>query len=260
MKMKKLLALLVMAVLSISAASAVEYPAWWEKMGAGESLTLGSYSTINAYADEGPGFDAKTATTNYVVNQEGTPAISMVNSITTKSTGDQQSEVYRQLLSQTGSASVYQAPDPVYDSECPTCKITQVEAFEQEQVALFSGDLDCPDKTFGATFSNNNVIGDAAPGNELHQTSGSDSAQVFGYGYDVNIIEAYAGQTTSGSLVETSCTVPGSVDPAVTVKMSGAASLFAGFDNAIVDDGNGNEDYIKVQLSNGNGDKFWWED
>jgi len=197
MKMKKLLAMLLMAVLSISAASAVEYPAWWEKMGAGDQLTMGSYSTINAYADKGPGFDSKTATTNYVVNQEGNQVISMGNTITTKATfaygGNQISDVYRQLLSQTGSATVYHAPDLEYDSENPASKVTEVESFTQNQQALFSGDLDCPTKTFGATFANNNVIGnDYLPGNELHQTSAATGsageAFVEGYGVGVRII------------------------------------------------------------------------
>jgi hypothetical protein len=268
MKMKKLLALLVMAVLSISAASAVEYPAWWKKMGAGDQLTMGSYSTINAYADEGPGFDSKTATTNYKVNEEGQQVISMVNTITTLSTGNQVSDVYRQLLSQTGSATVYHAPDLEYDSENPASKVTEVESFTQNQQALFSGDLDCPTKTFGATFENNNAIGnDLLPGNTLHQwsaaTGGSvGEAYVVGEGYDVRIIEAFAGQTTSGSLVETQSSAPGE-DVTSKVTMSGASSLYAGFDNAVVDYKGTTLDTtnsITIKLNNDGGDKFWWTD
>jgi len=276
MKMKKLLAMLLMAVLSISAASAVEYPAWWEKMGAGDQLTMGSYSTINAYADEGPGFDSKTATTNYkVISTQGIDGINQVigmeNTITTKATfswgGNQVSDVYRQLLSQTGSATVYHTPDLEYDSENPASKVTEVESFEQEQVALFSGDLDCTSKTFGATFENNNVIGnDWLPGNTLHQTSGTGynpagEAYVLGEGNEVRIIEAFAGQTTGGSLVETQSSAPGE-DVTAKVTMSGASSLFAGFDNAVVGEAGGyyNPNTVTIKLNNDGGDKFWWTD
>jgi hypothetical protein len=281
MKMKKLLALLVMAVLSISAASAVEYPAWWEKMGAGDQLTMGSYSTINAYADAGPGFDPKTARTQYVVTaDQGNPSINayqvinMDNTITTKATfaygGNQVSDVYRQLLSQTGSATVYHTPDLEYDSENPASKVTEVESFTQNQQALFSGDLDCPTKTFGATFENNNAIGnDYLPGNTLHQSSAATGgsvgeAYVLGSGDNVRIIEAFAGQTTSGSLVETQSSAPGE-DVTAKVTMSGASSLYAGFDNAVVGETtNINNPYyantITVKLNNDGGDKFWWTD
>jgi hypothetical protein len=273
MKMKKLLALLVMAVLSISAASAVTYPEWWEDMSAGESLTMGSYSTINAYADKEiapygwdyQGFqtaiDSKTATTTYNVNAEGQTPIAMTNTITTYGKtkyGAQTSDVYRQLLSQTGSATVWKGTDIADDSENPDGKITEVEEFEQEQVALFSGRLDCSEKIFGATFTNNNNVG---TDNVLHQVSassmyGGDWAQVYGYGDGVNIIEAYAGQSTSGSLVEVQSNDAAGIETDVT--MSGAASLFAGFDNAVVAPGSSSNNFVSVQLGNDGGDKFWW--
>jgi hypothetical protein len=269
MKMKKLLALLVMAVLSISAASAT-MPDWVEKMGAGEQLTIGSYSTISAYVDAGPGFDSKTAQTQYVVKQEYNGAnpsnvISMDNTIKTLAVGNQESAVVRQLLLQSGKGTVYVGPAPTYDAENLKCAVTEVESFEQEQVALFSGDLDCATKSFGATFTNNNVIGNYnLPGNELHQTSadGAAEALVEGYGDGLHIIEAYAGQTTSGSLVETTCTKVDDDDHLVkSVTMSGAASLYAGFDNAIVPETTANvPNTITIKLNNGAGDKFWWDD
>jgi hypothetical protein len=275
MKMKKLLALLVMAVLSISAASAVTYPKWWEDMNAGESLTMGSYSTINAYADKemnpiygwpySTAIDSKTATTTYNVNAEGKQPIAMTNTITTyglvANGGAQTSDVYRQLLSQTGSASVWTGSNIADDSENPDSKVTEVEEFEQEQVALFSGRLDCPEKIFGATFTNNNVVG---TDNVLHQTSGyyGDSASVYGYGYDTNIIEAFAGQSTSGSLVEVQSNDAAGIE--TDVYMSGAASLYAGFDNAVVGatapgwENSAYQNSITVKLNNDGGDKFWW--
>jgi hypothetical protein len=268
MKMKKLLALLVMAVLTISAASAMEYPKWWEDMDAGETYTYGDYQAINAYADSGPGFVPKTATAtlNVATTSDGNK-INMVNEVTTYASGwAQESDVYRQLLVQSGSASVQTGPCLKYDSENPACKVTKIATFEQEQLAVFSGDLDCVDqKYFGARFDSDNQVG-TGTWTLNHETTGDDSqAEVQAIDTagtpDVHIIEAYAGQYSSGTLTQLQCSEMGE---GVQTKnlMSGEAGLYAGFDNAILPAGDGTKDYILVQLKTDNddtqGEKFWW--
>jgi hypothetical protein len=267
MKMKKLLALLVMAVLSISAASAMEYPEWWEDMDAGETYTYGDYHAINAYSNSGPGFVGKTATATLNVAASEGNKINMVNKVTTYASDDQVSDVYRQLLVQSGSASVQTGPSLKYDSENPAIKATKIATFEQEQVAVFSGDLDCDydQKYFGARFDSDNQVG-TGTWTLNHETTGDDSqAEVeaidkYPYG-GVHIIEAYAGQYSSGTLIQLQESEMGE---GVQTKnlMSGEAGLYAGFDNAILPAGDGTQNYILVQLKTDNddldGEKFWW--
>lgn len=266
--MKKLLAALVLAVLSISAVSALEYPAWWEKMGASETYTQASYDVINAYADaDSNTLQTHSATTNLNV-VSGANSVSMVNGISTKLSGDQQAAVYRQLLAQSGGATVATGTPLKYDPENPACEVTKVVTFEQNQLALFSGDLDCPIKVFGANFDNDIKVGTTGFYlNEETYPEGGDWAQVKGYG-DVSIIEAYAGQSSSGSLVEVQTTDPG-VGVVSKTLMSGEAGLYAGFDNAVMEpDSLWDPASITIQMGNGNyiipggeqfgGDRFFW--
>jgi len=63
-------------------------------------------------------------------------------------------------------------------------------------------------------------------------------------------------------LVETQSSAPGE-DVTSKVTMSGASSLYAGFDNAVVDYKGTTLDTtnsITIKLNNDGGDKFWWEE
>jgi len=250
--MKKLLALLVMAVLSISAASAVTYPQWWEDMSAGETYTAGGYNTISAWVDPDDGtLKTHGAVTDYNV-ASGKNSIDMSATINTKLSGDEDG-VYRQLVSQTGKASVQTGTPIKYDAENPEIAVTKAATFEQSQLALFSGDLDCPTKVFGATFENDVKVGVSGAGGMFlnEETLGKDYAQVEGKGDNVNIIEAYAGQYSSGELLEIQESERGE---GVETEhwMSGEAGLYAGFDDAVVGaSGTGNNvNTITVQMGN----------
>jgi hypothetical protein len=245
-----------MAVLTISAASAAvsKYPTWWEDMNAGETYTAGSYSTISAWVDPDPGTGALQthgAVTDYNV-ASGNNVIDMSATINTKLSGDEDG-VYRQLVSQTGKAAVQTGTPLKYDAENPEVAVTKAATFEQSQLALFSGDLDCPTKVFGATFENDVKVGVSGTGGMFlnEKTLGKDYAQVEGKGNNVNIIEAYAGQYSSGELLEIQESERGE---GVETEhwMSGEAGLYAGFDDAVVGAaGTGdNVNTITVQMGN----------
>lgn len=216
---------------------------------AGTSNAIGqnAYSGVLFGADQGVKSDG---------NNEGLMGGVVANGITTTPTGAV--GLTRQVIEQTGTASVTTVPASYYDNENQVDTPVVKESISNTNLAWVSGDL----TSFSATPSSFGVVG----GNYIdpaYQGDVTGCGNVWLYENDPtaptikvstdngNLLDAYAGSASTASLTAFP-QIPGTngfFTPA-KVTMSGYSENFAGYDGASVSpvDSSGSGDSVKMDI------------
>jgi hypothetical protein len=214
--MKKVLAVLVALAMLVTFASATtqfDYiktvyidPNHFATLPAGYSITDAQYSMIKMVAQPDGQISSQSAYSKVEVGTSQTTDGHTVdafvkNGLQTSIVGDTDG-VSKQLIYQNGE--VYYGSKPVvYDAQNPpaTWQFQNWAGYSRDQGAVFSGDLDCPTKTFTVIFNDDNSNPQASVkfGDHTLVESMSDdmAVQVGATGDGVSLGEAFGGMSAA---------------------------------------------------------------